>query len=155
MRLTAYTDYALRVLIYLGIQDDARTTIGEIATRFGLSRPHLMKIVNQLANLGYLNTVRGKGGGLTLARPARAIRIGAVVRATESDLRLVECFDPTANACRIAPGCVLAGICAAALQAFLAELDRYTLADLIEPRTRLRQLLLMSRPVGPELGFAP
>jgi Rrf2 family nitric oxide-sensitive transcriptional repressor len=142
MRLTSYTDFSLRVLIYLALNPDRRPTIAEIAGRYGISRAHLMKVVHQLGVAGYIETVRGKNGGLTLARPIEGITIGEVVRRTEPDMHLVSCFDAAAvPACVIAPACRLKGKLGEARAAFLGVLDDCTLADLIENRAALAGLL--------------
>lgn len=141
MRLTGYTDYALRVLIHVGLEKGRLATIPEIAHSYGISRHHLTKVVHQLGRLGYVRTVRGRGGGLELARPADRIGVGEVVRATEDDLALVECFRPGNSDCRIMPACRLRGALQEALAAFLAVLDGYTLADLLDEPARLRELL--------------
>jgi Rrf2 family transcriptional regulator, nitric oxide-sensitive transcriptional repressor len=146
MRLTRYTDYALRVLIYVGLKGDGLATIPEIARHYGISRNHLMKVVHELGRQGYVRTVRGRAGGLELARPAAAIGLGEVVRATEDDLVLVECFQPGNTACRIMPACHLRGVLQEALAAFLAVLDRHTLADLLEEPAPLRRLLALDQP---------
>ena len=141
MRITQYTDYALRVLIYLGLEADKRSTIGEIAERYVISRSHLMKVVNQLVQEGFVEGVRGKGGGIRLARPAEQIRIGDVVRKIEPDLAIVECFG-AGNQCVITPACDLKRALYEALQAFLKVLDGYTLADFLNhQREPLRHLL--------------
>ena len=141
MRLTRYTDYALRTLMYLGLRPDDISTIEDIAGHYGISRNHLMKIVHRLGRAGLVETVRGRGGGLRLGRAPDKIGIGDVVRLTEDDLALVECFDADTNRCVIAGGCVLQGVLHEALDAFLSALDGYTLADLLRPRTRLSALL--------------
>jgi Rrf2 family nitric oxide-sensitive transcriptional repressor len=141
MRLTLHTDYALRVLIYLGLRPDEVARVHDIAASYRISENHLMKVVNRLAQLGYVQTVRGRNGGLRLARSPAAIRIGDVVRHTEDDLALVECFDARRNACAIAGTCRLTGILDEALQAFLAVLDRYTLDDILAPAPQLAKLL--------------
>ena len=130
MRLTNFSDYALRVLMYAAARDDRLITIDETAKVYGISRAHLMKVANQLTRAGYLKAVRGRSGGLALARRPHKIRLGDVVRATESDFALVECFD-TDNQCVITPRCRLRGALKEALDAFVTTLDRYTLADLI------------------------
>jgi Rrf2 family nitric oxide-sensitive transcriptional repressor len=144
MRLTAFSDYSLRVLIYLGSAPDRLATIEQIAAAYGISGNHLMKVVHRLAQRGYIETVRGKGGGMRLARAPEAINVGEVVRATEDSLALVECFEPGATDCRIARVCVLKQALAQALKAFLAVLDRYTLADLIAPARPLARMLALS-----------
>lgn len=141
MRLTTYTDYSLRLLIHLGVQGDALATIPEIAARYDISRHHLVKVAHQLGVKGYITTTRGKGGGLRLARPAAEIVVGDVVRQMEPDLALVPCLSETGASCRIVPACHLRGVIDRARAAFLAELDRCTLADLLHPRNALRDLL--------------
>ncbi len=131
MRLTRYTDYALRVLIYLGSHPDKLSTISEIAAYHNISRNHLMKVVHQLGSWGYIDTLRGKGGGIRLAHPASEIIIGDVVRHTEENLEIVECFTPGNSDCMILPGCRLKGVLNEALDSFLATLDLYTLADFL------------------------
>ena len=126
MRLTRYTDYALRVLIYLGARPDARCSIAEISRAYDISQNHLMKVVNDLVNAGYLASARGRLGGINLARPAEEINVGAVIRHTEDGFDLVDCGE-----CIIAPACGLTGALRQALAAFLHVLDGYTLADLI------------------------
>ncbi|ATJ84598.1 Rrf2 family transcriptional regulator [Halomonas beimenensis] len=147
MHLTRYTDYSLRVLIYLAIRGEERSTITEIAERFAISRNHLMKVVQDLNHRGYITAIRGKHGGLLLRRAPADICLGALVRDTERDLGLVECFGDD-NDCVITPSCRLKPILAEALAAFLGVLDRYTLADLLGPqRTGLIQLLHLEDPL--------
>lgn len=141
MRLTLYTDYSLRVLMYLGLKREGLSTIAEISESYGISRNHLMKIVHQLGLLGYIETVRGKRGGICLAKAPEEINLGDVVRRTEEDMALVQCFDPAAERCRIESVCVLRSVLGEALGAFLTVLDGYTLADLLEPRRRLARQL--------------
>ncbi len=130
MHITQFTDYALRALIYLGTNDDRRVTIQEIAERFGVSRNHLMKVVNELIRNGYADGVRGKGGGLRLARPANQIVVGDVVRHMEPGMELVECFASECK-CILDPHCQLKSALSRALDAFLMVLDDLTLADLL------------------------
>lgn len=143
MRLTRHTDNALRALIYLGIHtDEAPARITDIARRMGMSEDHLAKVIARLAQLGYVETIRGRDGGARLAKPPEAIVVGEIVRATEDNLNLVECFDPATNQCPIAPACALAPALDEALTAFLSVLDRYTLADLIAKPRSLTRLLV-------------
>ncbi len=142
MRLTTFSDYSLRVLMYLGIHDDRLATIGEVAMAYGISENHLVKVVHHLAQRGYVETTRGKGGGMRLARTPDDINVGEVVRGTEDNLALAECFDPKPSDCRIAPACLLKGVLTSAVDAFFATLDRHTLADLLVPRPKLARLLL-------------
>ncbi len=141
MRLTVYTDYSLRMLMYLAVKGDSLATIGEVAGAYGISKAHLIKIAHQLGLAGYVGTVRGKGGGLRLARPAGEIGLGDVVRRTEPDMALVPCFEPMHAPCAIVPACGLRGALFEAQQAFLAVLDRYSLDDLVQRRAELRTLL--------------
>jgi Rrf2 family nitric oxide-sensitive transcriptional repressor len=140
VRLTTYTDYTLRVLIYLALTADRLVTIAEISEHYGISETHLNKVVHQLGLTGDVETVRGKGGGLRLAQAPEAIRVGEIVRKCEPDLVLVPCFGEKGG-CTIEPHCVLRRALRGALAAFLKELDRYTLADLIAPRRKLATLL--------------
>jgi Rrf2 family nitric oxide-sensitive transcriptional repressor len=146
MQLTRFTDYTLRVLIAVGVNREGGITIGDIAKRYGISKNHLMKVVQHLARRGYLDTVRGRGGGLSLAVDAGDINIGELVREVEGGFPIVPCFaggnDP---GCAISPACVLRGVLSRALTAFLAVLDDYTLADLLGPEKELRKLLLARR----------
>jgi Rrf2 family nitric oxide-sensitive transcriptional repressor len=141
MRLTKFTDYGLRVLILLGLTEDRLVTIEEIGDRYGISANHLMKVTHRLSTRGYIETVRGKGGGMRLARPPERIRLGDVVRDFEEDMTLVECFDPSTSSCSIEPSCRLQGVLRQSLQAFLRTLDQHSLADLVRPRGKLRALL--------------
>jgi Rrf2 family nitric oxide-sensitive transcriptional repressor len=136
MHITQHTDYALRVLMYLGENTHRVVTISEISECFDISRSHLMKVVNQLVRDGFVQGLRGKGGGLRLACDAATIRVGDVVRRMERGLELVECFGPN-NTCLLDPGCKLKMAFGKALQSFMSALDDVTLADLLgTPRTR-------------------
>ena len=130
MRLTTFSDYALRVLMYAAAAGERLITIEETAKTYDVSRAHLMKVVNILTRTGYLKGVRGRSGGFTLAKPPEAINLGAVVRATEPDFALVECF-ATGNQCAITNYCQLPNVLNEALNAFVSTLDRYTLADIM------------------------
>ncbi|MEW6312649.1 MAG: Rrf2 family transcriptional regulator [Pseudomonadota bacterium] len=131
MQLTRFTDYALRVLIYLAAHPDRMATISEIAASYGISENHLMKIVHHLSTRGYIETVRGKGGGMRLARRPELINIGEVVRDTEDNLDIVECFNQEKRDCPLLPACVLKSILSEARKNFMATLDRYNLQDLL------------------------
>lgn len=131
MRLADYTDYSLRVLMYCATYPDRRITIADLADDLELSKNHLMKIVNDLARRGLVTTTRGRGGGLRLNGDPRDIRIGDIVRGTESDFRLVECFGEGITSCTLGSACRLKSVFAGALQAYFDSLDRHTLADLV------------------------
>lgn len=137
MRLTAYTDYAMRVLIRLALQPERLTTIADIARDYDVSENHLMKVVHQLGVAGLIDTVRGRNGGLRLRKPPAAISVGRVVRLMEPDMDIVPCFNDSSG-CVIEPACLLKGALAEARDAFLAALDHYTL---VKPRRRLSALL--------------
>jgi Rrf2 family nitric oxide-sensitive transcriptional repressor len=143
MKLTRFTDYSLRVLIYLGLKDDGRVTIREISEAYGISRNHLMKVVSLLTRMGYLDARRGPGGGIALARPAEEINVASVVRDMEDDLNLVECFCK-GGTCIIKPVCELKSILSQALNAYLETLEDYTLSDLLQPKAELSQVLGMT-----------
>ena len=131
MRLNLHTDYALRMLMYLG-RCQGLASAEEIAAAHGISRNHLVKVAANLAERGYVETRRGRGGALALAKPPTEINVGAVVRAMESLDSFVECFDPATNTCPLANRCGLQGALNLALQDFLSRLDRYSLADLLK-----------------------
>ncbi|KMO33784.1 Rrf2 family transcriptional regulator [Methylobacterium tarhaniae] len=153
MRLTRYTDYALRTLLYLGANEPRQGSIAEIARAYGISENHLTKVVHQLGRLGLVRTIRGRGGGLRLARPPGEIVVGAVVRQTEEDLALVECFG--SGACAITPACRLRHALGEALAAFLAVLDRYTLADLLAGGAASDLVRLLDLSGGERAGGGP
>ena len=134
MRLTDYTDYTLRVLMFCALNPERSITIAELAASHAVSKNHLMKIVNDLARQGLLQTTRGRGGGLRLLKPAAEINIGDVVRSTETDFRMVECFDAGSNCCTLTAYCQLKQVIRSALQSYLAELDKVTLADITQPK---------------------
>ncbi len=143
MRFTRHTDYALRVLMFLGLKSPGElATIKEISDRYGISENHLMKVVHRLGRNGLIETIRGRQGGIRLARSPADIGIGDVVRRCEDDMRLVECFDPKTNKCRIAACCTLPMVLDEALAAFMAVLDRFTLADLLKSRQGLVSVLM-------------
>ncbi len=130
MRLTNFSDYALRVLMLAAARTERRITIEETAALYGISRAHLMKVVNHLTRAGFLKAIRGRSGGLTLARPPQEINLGDVLRATEPDFTLVECFSE-GDRCMLTPRCRLRGVLHEALSAFIVTVERYTLADLV------------------------
>jgi Rrf2 family nitric oxide-sensitive transcriptional repressor len=144
MRLTTFSDYSLRVLMYLGVHGERLATIGEVAGAYGISENHLVKVVHHLAEHGYIETTRGKGGGMRLARPPAKINVGEVLWGTEENLVLVECFDRATSDCRIEPACVLKGVLGRAVAAFFATLERYTLADLLVTKPKLTRLLIVA-----------
>jgi Rrf2 family transcriptional regulator, nitric oxide-sensitive transcriptional repressor len=145
MKLTAFTDYALRVLIYLAAQPGQRATIAQIATAFDVSEHHLVKVVHFLGKQGWLSNVRGKGGGLELGELPANIVVGRVVRATQGSTQVAECFGETGGDCQIAPDCRLRGVLAEAVAAFHQVLDGYTLADLVRNRQELARVLFFDR----------
>tara|TARA_R110000851_G_scaffold4834_2_gene19984 strand:- start:246 stop:683 length:438 start_codon:yes stop_codon:yes gene_type:complete len=142
MHITRYTDYSLRVLVYLAVQGEELATIQQIADSYEISKNHLMKVVHQLNKNGYIETVRGKKGGMRLQMAPEDINVGILVRETEQDLSVVECFS-SRNACRITPVCGLKSMFGEALTAFLEVLDRYTLADIIHDQHRPQLLRLL------------
>ncbi len=146
MRLTLHTDYALRVLLYLGLNQERRVSIHEIAQRYGISENHLVKIVHRLGQGGFVTTMRGRGGGLVLARSPAEINLGDLVRFTEEDMALVACFQ-TGQSCLLTGACRLQNLLGDALGAFMAVLDGRTLADLLAPPERATLIKRMeSRP---------
>ena len=149
MHLTLHTDYALRLLMLLALEPDELHTIEEVARRYGISRNHLMKITQTLAQAGFVESLRGRGGGLRLGHTVESINLGAVVRATEDGFELVECFADELNTCVVSRACGLRGPLEEALSAFLRVLDRYSLGDLVKnPGTfrRMRSLLAVPPP---------
>ncbi len=141
MEISQFTDYSLRVLIRAALcAPDERTSAREIAEGYGISHHHLVKVAHNLSKLGYLKTSRGRGGGIALARPAKEILVGEIVRKTET-LALVECLSASGGGCPISPICDLKHVFAEARNAFLAVLDRYTLDDLVRPKAALLSIL--------------
>ncbi|HRE44255.1 MAG TPA: Rrf2 family transcriptional regulator [Terricaulis sp.] len=144
MRLTLHTDYALRLLMLLALEPEETHTVESVSRRYDISRNHLNKVVQTLAQAGFIESQRGRGGGVRLAKPAEALNLGRIVRATEDNFHIVECFCRETNTCVVAPACGLRDPLDEALAAFLAVLDRYSLSDLIKnPATsrRMRRLL--------------
>jgi Rrf2 family nitric oxide-sensitive transcriptional repressor len=140
MKLTRFTDYSLRVLMHLGLEEDSRVTIRKISESYGISRNHLMKVVSLLTRMGYLDARRGPGGGIALARPASDICLADVIIDMEDDLDMVECFCPEGE-CIIAPVCELKCVLGMALTAYLDTLRNYTLSDLLTPKENLTKML--------------
>ncbi|HCX32598.1 MAG TPA: BadM/Rrf2 family transcriptional regulator [Rhodocyclaceae bacterium] len=141
MRLTTFTDYTLRVLMYLALEPGHLATVPEIASAYGISENHLVKVVHRLARGGVIESIRGKGGGVRLACDPREIRLGRIVRAAETDAAIVECLAPASNTCRITRACRLAPILLEAFDALYETLDAYTLADLVANRKAIRRAL--------------
>ncbi len=141
MQLTLYTDYSLRVLIYLGIRPGQQATITEISKSYGISRNHLVKVVHNLSGLGYIKTSRGRGGGMLLAYNPKDINVGEVVQKTEANFDLVECFDKENNTCPISPACALIKALKVARSSFLDVLNQYTLEDVVANADQLAPLL--------------
>jgi Rrf2 family nitric oxide-sensitive transcriptional repressor len=136
MRLTLYTDYSLRVLLYLAAKEGGLVTITELADFYKISRNHLVKVVHNLGLTGYILTSRGRNGGIKLARPAKDILIGEVVRSTEPDFDLLECFNPVTDKCTITRTCSLKSVIFNAQASFLGELDKYTLSDITKASSK-------------------
>jgi Rrf2 family nitric oxide-sensitive transcriptional repressor len=143
MQLSAFADYSLRVLIYVGLDPSGRTSITDVANAYGISRNHVVKVVHRLQALGHLQTFRGRGGGIELGRPPEQIGVGQLVQQLEN-LQVVECFK-TEGQCVLTGRCVLQQALVEAVAAFVAVLDGYTLADLLQPSTRLARALSIAR----------
>lgn len=146
MKLTAFTDYSLRVLIYLAARPGQRATIAQIAKSFDVSENHLTKVVHFLGKQGWLANVRGKGGGLELAMPPEKVGVGQVVRHTEGPAVPAECFGEGGGHCTIAGICHLSSVLGEAVKAFYTVLDKYTLADLVQNRQALAKVMFVSHP---------
>lgn len=145
MRLTLYTDYSLRVLLYLGAKNpEDLSTIKAISDAYGISKNHLMKVTHELGKMGYIETIRGRGGGIRLALQPEEINIGKLVRQTEEDFYLVDCFNPESVGCVISPVCNLKGALNKALHAYIAVLDEYHLSDFLTSKDKLAALLFDS-----------
>ncbi|HET6872933.1 MAG TPA: Rrf2 family transcriptional regulator, partial [Sporolactobacillaceae bacterium] len=148
MKLTQFTDYSLRVLIFLGaLEKEERVNVQEIASIYKISKHHLTKVVHNLGKLGLVDTLRGRGGGIRLAKQPSEINIGWLVRETEETIHLVECFDPEENGCFINSICSLKGILNQGLEAYFTTLDQFTLEDVLSQRSALRTLLVKPDPV--------
>lgn len=146
MRLNAYSDYAIRVLMQSALCSPERTTVAEVAETFGISRHHLVKVVHNLGRSGYLATQRGIGGGFTLARSPEAIRLGDVVRLGEESETVIDCHEDGNRLCRLFPACRLKGVLDEAAAAFFEVLDRHTLADLVKQPSKMRTVLGIDAP---------
>ncbi|HTG73968.1 MAG TPA: Rrf2 family transcriptional regulator [Terriglobia bacterium] len=145
MQLTLHADYAFRVLLYLGSQPPGHVAATkDISQSYGISKHHLVRVVQTLSEHGYVAVNPGRAGGVSLAREANQIKLGDVMRNTETNLQVVECFDMRTNTCPIVPVCQLKPVLSEALDAFLAVLDRYTLADLLNPRRRTSLVKLLA-----------
>lgn len=145
MHITRYSDYCLRTLIFLALQGDRLATIQEVSASYDISKNHLMKIVYQLAQKGYIDSIRGKNGGIRLGRAPGKINLGTLFKEVEQSFAIAECFSST-NRCTITPACHMKKILSEALAAFLAVLDKYTLADLVSPRHRPELIRLLQAP---------
>lgn len=154
MRLTTLTDYAMRLLMYLAQEPQRLCTIAEVARSYSVSEAHMMKVTHQLGLAGWIETVRGKGGGMRLAHAPKDIPLGAVVRSMEPDFFMVECFSP-GNACVLTGECKLTGVIEGALHSFMADLDRHSLADILptasqaaeptEPKPKVTRVTMPAR----------
>ena len=144
MQLTIFTDYGLRTLMYLAAYPERRCSVREVAEHYGISRNHLVKVVHFLSQLGYIDSSKGKGGGIRLAKPAETLRIGDLVRELEPHMQLVECFDKDTNTCRISNGCQLKHFLAEANAAFISALNRYTLAETVRNKLLFPEVIVRS-----------
>lgn len=142
MRMTLFADYSLRVLLYLAVHEDKLCSIQEVAEAYKISRNHLMKVVQHLGQLGVVETIRGRDGGIRLAKPSTDINVGWVVRRTEPDFELVECFNKKTNNCCIAPACKLKNVLAEAQMSFLKYLDQYSVEDMLPNRQQITHLFI-------------
>ncbi len=145
MELNRFTDYSLRVLIFSAARGGEKVTLSEITTAYRISQHHLVKIVHYLGKKGYLRNTRGRTGGIMLGRKPEDIGIGEVIRCTESNLDLVECFNTKTNTCRLTPACKLKGALLEARAAFMDVLDTYTLADFVQQKLSILNLLQPQR----------
>lgn len=148
MKLTLHTDYALRMMIFLAVRRDRPATVSDVAATYGLSRNHLLKVARNLGRLGYIRTVRGRSGGIALARSPEDVNLGEVVRRVEDGFALVECLQAAGGACALSPACKLKGVVKTALEAFLQVFDRFTLADIASDREAIAALLDLHQGAG-------
>lgn len=155
MNLTLQSDYAFRTLMFLAVRSPRLATIQEIAAHYGISRGHLMVVVNRLGNLGYVETIRGRSGGIRLAKPAAEIALGDVLSAIEPNFHLVECFQPEASQCLVTGACRLRGVLQEALDAWMTVMNHRTLADLVRRNTKLTHLLALKPEVPQAVAGLP
>lgn len=141
MKLTSYTDYSIRLLIYLGVNDERLCTAQEISDFYDISRNHLSKIIHQLSKLKFIESYKGAAGGIKLATEPHKINLGALIRKTEPDFDIAECFSPERNSCKISPACKLKTILNESTKAFLKNLDDYSLADVLENKEKLNKII--------------
>lgn len=146
MQLTSFSDYAIRVLMYVAMKEPGLSSITEVADAHKIARPHVVKIVHELGRGGYLETQRGRGGGIRLARPATEVNLGALIRFTEKNLALVDCMGG-GGSCVVVSACGLQAVFRKALDAFFQELEKHTLADILGPAHKLRQLMALPDPL--------
>jgi Rrf2 family nitric oxide-sensitive transcriptional repressor len=151
MHLTMFSDYAMRLVLYLGSHPGRLVSVEEVGRAYGISRNHLVRVVQTLTELGVVESQRGRGGGMRLARPPSEINVGWLIRRTEPHFNVVECFDSSTNTCPIAPACGLRGALQRAQQAFLGVLDEYNLDQLL---TRRSDLVALLHPPAREEGVA-
>lgn len=144
MQLTIFTDYGLRTLMYVAAYPERRCSVREVAEHYGISRNHLVKVVHHLALRGYLDSSKGKGGGIQLAKAPETLRIGDVVRDLEPNMQMAECFNRETNSCRISSNCQLKHYLMEATNAFIATLNRYTLADAVQDKSLFSALIVRS-----------
>ncbi len=152
MRLTQFTDYALRTLLYLGVHDDRLVPVSEVARSYRVSHNHLVKVAAMLTELGVVEAVRGRGGGLRLAVDPAEVNVGWVIRRTEPDFHLVECFDRATDTCPITPACMLKKVLHEARRNFFDTLDRYTLEDFLASPERKDELTRLWSLAGTKAG---
>ncbi|MFE8603057.1 RrF2 family transcriptional regulator [Archangium violaceum] len=152
MHLTLHADYALRVLLYLAVNPDRVISTGEVSGAYGISKHHLVRVVQGLGRHGFVEVRPGRSGGVVLARAPSEISVGEVVRRMEPDFHIVECFDPKTNTCPITPACGLIGVLNEATRAFLASLDKYTLEDLVRRSPRKLSAYFLKPAANAEVG---
>jgi Rrf2 family nitric oxide-sensitive transcriptional repressor len=152
VHLTLHADYALRVLLYLAVNPDRVISTGEVSGAYGISKHHLVRVVQGLGRHGFVEVRPGRSGGVVLARAPSEISVGEVVRRMEPDFHIVECFDPKTNTCPITPACGLIGVLNEATRAFIATLDKYTLEDLVRRSPRKLSAYFLKPTADAEVG---